>query len=136
MANRHQSVALIEIIGASPHEWGKRIDALFTLLDTLSDDDWCAVKRSVAPKVRYGIMVQYLSHVERTYTAAAPEAAQMVEVGIALILLEGFELDYRETTLRVTDFLKTTGSTLTRFAEQAHKCDVPALEYIRGLCQT
>lgn len=136
MDNRQQTRALIEMIGATPREWGKHVDALFKLLETLSGDDWCAVKRSVSPKVRYAIMIQYLAHIERTYAAAAPEAPHMVEVGVALILLDGFELDYRETTLRVTDFLKTTGLTLTRFADRAHKCDVPALEYLRGLCQT
>ncbi|SFN86696.1 hypothetical protein [Sphingomonas sp. OK281] len=136
MNNREQTLALIETIGANPREWGRHIDALFALLDTLSGDDWCAVKRSASPKDRYAVMIQYLGHIERTYTANAPEAARTVEGGVALILLEGFELDYRETTLRVKDFVKTTGATVSQFTRRARECDVPALEYTRGLCQT
>ena len=53
-----------------------------------------------------------------------------------LIFLEGFELDYREITLQVKDFVKITAVTVTQFARQARECDVPALEYIRGIYQT
>lgn len=136
MNNRTQTLALIETVGANPREWGKHIDALLALLDTLSEDDWCAVKRAASPADRYGIMLQYLGHIERTYFATAPKAARMVEGGVALILLEGFELDYRETTLRVNDFLQMTGATVTQFARRAHECDVAALEHISGLCRT
>lgn len=136
MNDREQTLAVIKTIGANPREWGKHIDAFFALLDTLSDDDWCAVKRFSSPEGRNIILFQYLGHIERTYNLRAPEAARMVEGGVMLILLKGFELDYRETTLRVKDFVKTTGVTVTQFARRARECDVPALGYIRGIHQT
>lgn len=136
MNNRQQALALIETVGANQHEWGKHIDALFQLLNTLSADDWRAVKRSASPNFRYAVMKQYLGHIRRTYTAAAPEPARMVERGVALILLEGFELDYRETTLLVKDFVKTTGATEAQFARWAQQCDVAALKHIHGMYQT
>lgn len=105
-------------------------------VDTLSDDDWCAVKRFASPEGRNIILFQYLGHIERTYNLRALEAARIVEGGVMLILLKGFELDYRETTLRVKDFVKTTGVTVTQFARRARECDVPALGYIRGIYQT
>jgi hypothetical protein len=134
--DREQTLAVIKTIGANPREWGKHIDAFSALLDTLSDDDWCAVKRFASPEGRNIILFQYLGHIERTYNLRAPEAARMVEGGVMLILLKGFELDYRETTLRVKDFVKTTGVTVTQFARRARECDVPALGYIRGIYQT
>lgn len=136
MDNRQQTLALIETVGANLREWGKYIEALFKLLDTLSADDWCAVKRSASPNFRYAVMRQYLGHIRRMYTAAAPEATRMVERGVALILLEGFELDYRETTLLVEDFVKTTGATVTQFTRRARQCDAAALKHIHGFYQT
>jgi len=136
VSDREQTLAVIETIGANPREWGKHIDTFFALLDTVPDDDWCTVRRSASPKDRNIIMTQYLGHIERTYTATAPEAARMVEGGVAVILLEGFELDYRETTLLVKDFMTTTGATITQFARRARDCDGRALEYIRGISQT
>ena len=60
----------------------------------------------------------------------------MIERGVASILLEGYELNYREMTVLVKDFVKTTGLGVTQFAGRARECDVPALEYIGRLCKT
>jgi hypothetical protein len=98
---------LLELQECRMKWWGKYIDKFVVAYITLDLHERQDLANLTSPQLRFSFMDQVANHISKEFrTSSKDEKAEMLHSFYVLLIFENFDLDYRDSLLRVQGLSK------------------------------